>query len=239
MLHYRWLNAMKCFYGFKYRTQSQERLDLCLSLKSGRVSFTYIYFLNIIVRMLGSQLREWLLFFSLPVLTGKLPRDYLKHFSLLIAALHILLADTISPVDLSNAEFPKGFLHQTTSVVWYVQCILCITNRQSGGLIRVHKVYTWHNICLNLQCSSQPPTVCMRKGSRRLPWEWALFLDTTVLCLGPNATTHKVHLLSQAVACVRRWGPLWAYSTFHFEGMNHQVKKLFHGSQDMNKQVCN
>ena len=57
-------------------------------------------------------------------------------------------------------------------------------------------------------------------------------------CLGLNATTHKVHLLSHAVACVR-WGPLWAYSTFDFEGMNHQVKKLFHGSQDMNKQVCN
>ena len=45
-----------------------------------------------------------MLFFSLPVLAGKLPRDYLKHFSLLIASLHILLADTISPVDLSNAE---------------------------------------------------------------------------------------------------------------------------------------
>ena len=55
--------------------------------------------------------------------------------------------------------------------------------------------------------------------------------------LGSNAATHKAHLLSHVVTCVRRWGPLWAYSTFHFEGMNHQVKKLFHGSQDMNKQV--
>ena len=49
--------------------------------------------------------------------------------------------------------------------------------------------------------------------------------------LGPNAATHKVHLLSHAVAFVR-WGQLWAYSTFHSEGMN-QVK-VFHGSQDMN-----
>ena len=69
--------------------------------------------------IVGSQLREWVLFFSLAVLSGKLPRDYLKHFSLLIAALHILLADTISPVDLDNAELPKGVLHQATSVVWY------------------------------------------------------------------------------------------------------------------------
>lgn len=76
------------------------------------------------VYIVGSQLREWVLFFSLPLLSGKLPRDYLKHFSLLIAALHILLADTISPVDLGNAELPKEALHQATSVVWYVQCIL-------------------------------------------------------------------------------------------------------------------
>ena len=58
---------------------------------------------------LGSQLREWVLFFSLPVLTGKLPGEYLKHFSLLIASLHILLADTISPIDLDNVQ---GYLKE-------------------------------------------------------------------------------------------------------------------------------
>ena len=100
------------------------------------------------VYIVGSQLREWVLFFSLPVLSGKLPRDYLKHFSLLIAALHILLADTISPVDLGNAEsYLKEFyiklpqLYGTYSVYYY---------RQSGGLIRVHQVHTWQNTCLNL-----------------------------------------------------------------------------------------
>ena len=85
------------------------------------------------IYIVGSQLREWVLFFSLPVLSGKLPRDYLKHFSLLIAALHILLADTISPVDLGNAE---SYLKESyiklpqlygTYNVYY--------NRQSGGLI--------------------------------------------------------------------------------------------------------
>jgi hypothetical protein len=49
------------------------------------------------------------LFFALPVLTGKLPGEYLKHFSLLIASLHILLADTISPVDLNNVQ---GYLKE-------------------------------------------------------------------------------------------------------------------------------
>ena len=60
--------------------------------------------------IVGSQLRAWVLFFSLPVLSGKLPRDYLKHFSLLIVALHILLADTISPVDLTSS---------------YLSCMVC------------------------------------------------------------------------------------------------------------------
>ena len=37
--------------------------------------------LLLIVRDVGSQLREWVLYFALPVLTGKLPGEYLKHFS--------------------------------------------------------------------------------------------------------------------------------------------------------------
>lgn len=42
------------------------------------------------------------------------------------------------------------------------------------------------------------------------------------------------HLLVQ---CVRDWGPLWAYSCFSFESANNHLKKLFHGSKDMSKQV--
>lgn len=58
---------------------------------------------------IGSQLREWLLFFSLPVLMGKLPQEYLQHLSLLIASLHILLSDNISSRDLSNVQ---GYLKE-------------------------------------------------------------------------------------------------------------------------------
>lgn len=37
--------------------------------------------------------------------------------------------------------------------------------------------------------------------------------------------------------CVCNWGPLWCYSCFGFEGMNRELKLLFHGSQDMTQQV--
>ena len=39
--------------------------------------------------------------------------------------------------------------------------------------------------------------------------------------------------------CVRNWGPLWAYSCFSFEGHNHLLKILFHGTRQMNKEVGN
>lgn len=50
---------------------------------------------------LGSEFRSWLLFYSLPVLKGILPLPYLKHYSLLVAAIQILSSDYIWPADLS------------------------------------------------------------------------------------------------------------------------------------------
>ena len=56
---------------------------------------------------------------------------------------------------------------------------------------------------------------------------------------GPNAATMKVHLLHHAVDCVSNCGPIWAYTCFSFEGMNHHIKVLFHGSREMSKQaIC-
>ena len=47
----------------------------------------------------------------------------------------------------------------------------------------------------------------------------------------------NVHLLQHLPECVRLWGPLWAYSCFHFENLNGFLKSLFHGTRDMTKQV--
>lgn len=54
---------------------------------------------------------------------------------------------------------------------------------------------------------------------------------------GKSSCTMNVHLLSHLVDCVERLGPLWAYCAFPFEGRNGDLKKMFHGTRDMSKQV--
>ena len=47
----------------------------------------------------------------------------------------------------------------------------------------------------------------------------------------------NVHLMSHITDAVKDWGPLSMYSCFHFESMNGQLKRFFHGTRDMSKQV--
>ena len=52
----------------------------------------------------GSEYRAWLLFYSLPVMSGILSPCCFNHFILLVAALHILYSDYIGKEDLNTAE---------------------------------------------------------------------------------------------------------------------------------------
>lgn len=52
----------------------------------------------------ASELRSWLLFYSLPLLLDFLPSLYFHHFALLVCALHILLLDCISTNQIKAAE---------------------------------------------------------------------------------------------------------------------------------------
>ncbi|WAQ94315.1 hypothetical protein MAR_006786 [Mya arenaria] len=52
----------------------------------------------------ASELRAWLLFYSLPCLKDILPDIYLKHYSLLVEAVFILLTEGISHEDLHRAD---------------------------------------------------------------------------------------------------------------------------------------
>ena len=58
----------------------------------------------------GSELRNWLTFFSIPILHGILPNPYLTHFSLLVAAILKLLSENITQDNLGNAaDYLKEF----------------------------------------------------------------------------------------------------------------------------------
>lgn len=59
---------------------------------------------SVFVFYAGSQLRAWLLYFSLPVLKGILSSTYYSHLAYLVAAMHLLLGESISEIDLQNAQ---------------------------------------------------------------------------------------------------------------------------------------
>ena len=47
----------------------------------------------------------------------------------------------------------------------------------------------------------------------------------------------NIHLLLHLPDTVKELGPLWAYSCFHFEGLNGVLKGLVRGTQHIDKQL--
>ena len=59
----------------------------------------------------ASELRSWLLYYSLPLLLDRLPPLYFHHFALFVGAIHFLLQSSISLSELNAAEeMIKDFL---------------------------------------------------------------------------------------------------------------------------------
>lgn len=52
----------------------------------------------------ASELKQWLLFYSLPLLLNHLPSLYWHHFALLVCAMHILLGDKVTLDQIDAAE---------------------------------------------------------------------------------------------------------------------------------------
>ena len=69
--------------------------------------------------------------------------------------------------------------------------------------------------------------------------ELQMFVQAYERLYGKESVTYNVHQLSHFVANVRCWGPLWAYSAFPFESMNHTMLKMKHGTQHTAMQIAN
>lgn len=50
----------------------------------------------------ASEYKNWLLYYSLPLMSGVLPPLYLHHFALLVCSMHILLQESIKEVEISS-----------------------------------------------------------------------------------------------------------------------------------------
>ena len=54
---------------------------------------------------------------------------------------------------------------------------------------------------------------------------------------GEKCCTHHMHIISHLCKYVRLWGPLWTHSLFGFESKNGQRKRLFHGKDNIFKEL--
>ena len=120
----------------------------------------------------ANELKQWLLYYSLPILQSRLPAVYWHHYALLVGAIHILLKDKISASELEATE-------------------IMITD----FCIMFERLY------------------------------------------GRVNCTHNIHLLTHLTKYVRLWGPLWTHSAFSCEHKNGLLKNLFHGKNDISKQL--
>ena len=120
----------------------------------------------------ASELRSFLLYYSLPVLFGILPPEYWNHFSLLSMSIYILLQPSISNVHLQFCQRSlMKFCHDFQNLYGY------------------------------------------------------------------RYMSANVHLLLHLPDTVKELGPLWAYSCFHFEGLNGILKGLVRGTHQIDKQL--
>lgn len=150
---------------------------------------------------------------------------YLIHTSLLVAGLLLLTSDTITQEDIRNAE-----LYLNEFYVKYSE----LYGRCKVNYLTLFYAYAHNPPSLSISLSLSP------SFHRPLPPSPTLFWIVILVCslyTGEKWTTMNVHLLSHLVDCVKCWGPLWAYSCFAYETMNGHLKKLFHGTKNMSKQV--
>ena len=146
------------------------------------------------MHFLGAQLREWLLYSSLPVLPRMLSRSLLfigcrsSHFTIRYYYW--------GSVVLCRALFPSVLL-SIFQCIWYVR--LCVVTTVSFSIAPTVK-YQLHGVHAH-----------------------ACKVIDIVSFTGSNANTMKIHLLNYIVSC--EWGPLWVYSCFHYEIMNHSIIK--------------
>ena len=93
-------------------------------------SFQPVYVFNIVIVLyftfynlsctscLANELRAWLLYYSLPCLSGILPQPFLDHFAHLIEAIHLFLGTVTSPNDISKGQECLTYFYKEFGVLY-------------------------------------------------------------------------------------------------------------------------
>ena len=101
----------------------------------------------------ASELRTFLLFYSIPCLYGILPEQYFQHYILLVEAIYLLLQDSISPNDIIKASaLLKHFcirikeLYAVRYETFNVHCLLHLTERVTDlGPLWTHSCFCFED----------------------------------------------------------------------------------------------
>lgn len=84
---------------------------------------------NNIHHLKASELQNWLLFYSVPCLTGYMKQKYLDHFALFVEGIYILLGDNISDSQMERAELVLTmFYNQFSKIYGENNCTLNLHN---------------------------------------------------------------------------------------------------------------
>ena len=74
----------------------------------------------------ASEIKYWLLYYSLPLLLGKLPSLFWHHYALLVCSLHFLLKSEISAEEVDAAEQMLSDFYELMPELWgkilHTQC---------------------------------------------------------------------------------------------------------------------
>ncbi|XP_064469841.1 uncharacterized protein LOC135384573 [Ornithodoros turicata] len=101
----------------------------------------------------GQEYRSWLLYYSLPVLNGILPRSYLLHLALLVQAVFFLLQESLFGTDLNTAEellnefvVKYNMLYGDYSMVYNVHLLLHLAKGVSQwGPLWTHSTFVFES----------------------------------------------------------------------------------------------
>lgn len=114
-LLFRWNSVTRGWWAFVYHMISKGHWKALITSSTGRVCavdhdspYTALHMCLCLI-FPASDYGSWLLHYSLPVLQGILPDPYFTHYCLLVAAMHVFLADCVSLSSLSAAE---QYLHR-------------------------------------------------------------------------------------------------------------------------------
>ena len=122
----------------------------------------------------ASECRNWLLYYSVPVLFQILPTRYMEHWCLLVSAIFILLKEKLTVAEVLRAEQKLSAFSRGVGVLY-----------------------------------------------------------------GQEHMSSNVHACLHLAESVKSFGPLWACSSFPFEGYMMKIKKFFSGTTYLPQQVAN